>query len=220
MFFADRDNVALHPRFHRVTFKNCANQYKQTEWRQRSEKVAGCCHNFAPKALQEAFLKVGQWDKMVKDMDLLKRSLSWDDYRSRSTLHQISMAFLTTVWSNLPLFLRFDAFLHLKNHVIISPTWLVNFTADSQSKKARKSRERADLANAGELNRRYLTCQISAILYPDRRDWRISQSPHRAHLAIFANHRDRRIKSPGVSSALALLRFFGGKPASALFAKE
>ena len=72
-FFADRDNVALHPRFHRVTFKNCANQYKQTEWRQRSEKIVGCCHNFAPKALQEAFLKVGQWKSMVKDMDLLKR---------------------------------------------------------------------------------------------------------------------------------------------------
>ena len=82
---------------------------------------------------------------------------------------------------------------------------MVNFTADSQSKMARKSRERADLANAGVLNRRYLTCQISAILYPDRGDWRISQSPHRAQLAIFADHRDRRIKSPGVSPALALL---------------
>ena len=69
---------------------------------------------------------------------------------------------------------------------------------------ARKSREGADLANAGELNRRYLTCQISAILYPDRGDWRISQSPHRAQLAIFADHRDRRIKSPGVSLAKSL----------------
>ena len=72
-FLADRDNVALHPRFHRVTLKNCANQYKQTEWRQRNEKIVGSCHNFAPKALQEAFLKVGQWESMVKDMDLLKR---------------------------------------------------------------------------------------------------------------------------------------------------
>ena len=82
---------------------------------------------------------------------------------------------------------------------------MVNFTADSQIKKARKWRERADLANAGELNRRYLTCQISAILYPDRGDWRISQSPHRPQLAIFADHRDRRIKSAGASPALALL---------------
>ena len=70
---ADRDNVALHPRFHRLTFKNCANQYKKTEWRQQREKIVGCCHNFAPKALQGAFLKVGQWKSMVKDMDLLKR---------------------------------------------------------------------------------------------------------------------------------------------------
>ena len=44
--------------------------------------------------------------------------------------------------------------------------------------KAKKSRERADLVNAGEFNRRYLTCQIWAILYPDSRDWRKSQSPH------------------------------------------
>ena len=34
-----------------------------------------------------------------------------------------------------------------------------------RSNKRRKSRERAHLANAGEFNRRYLTCQISAILY-------------------------------------------------------
>ena len=40
---------------------------------------------------------------------------------------------------------------------------------------------------------------------PDRGDWRMSQSLHRAQLAIFADHRDRRIKSPGVSPALALL---------------
>ena len=51
------------------------------------------------------------------------------------------------------------------------------------SNKRRKSRERAHLVNAGEFNRRYLTCQISAILYTDRGD--------------------RRIKSPGVSLALA-----------------
>ena len=50
------------------------------------------------------------------------------------------------------------------------------------SNKRRKSRERAHLANACEFNRRYLTCQISAILYADRGD--------------------RRIKSPSVSLAL------------------
>ena len=68
-----------------------------------------------------------------------------------------------------------------------------------RSNDRRKSRERAHLANAGEFNRRYLTCQISAILYDDRRK---SQSLHRAHLAIFADRGDRRIKSPSVSLAL------------------
>ena len=71
-----------------------------------------------------------------------------------------------------------------------------------RSNKCRKSRERAHLANAGEFNRRYLTCQISAILYADRGDRRKSQSLHRAHLAIFADRGDRRIKSPSVSLAL------------------
>ena len=70
-----------------------------------------------------------------------------------------------------------------------------------RSNDSRKSRERAHLANAGEFNRRYLTCQISAILYADRGDRRKSQSLHRAHLAIFADRRDRRIKSPSVSLA-------------------
>ena len=51
-----------------------------------------------------------------------------------------------------------------------------------RSNKHRKSRERAYLAIAGEFNRRYLTLQISAILYADR------------------GH--RRIKSPSVSLAL------------------
>ena len=113
-------------------------------------------------------------------MDLLKRSLSWDDYRNRSTLHQIGMAFLTTVWSNLPL----DAFRHFEKSCdnIAQLYWLI-FLPTPRG-KARKSRERADLANAGEFNRRYLTCQISAILYPDSGDWRKSQSPHRAHLVI------------------------------------
>ena len=45
-------------------------------------------------------------------------------------------------------------------------------------------------------------CQISAILYASRGDRRKWQSLHRAHLAIFADRGDRRIKSPGVSLAL------------------
>ena len=67
-----------------------------------------------------------------------------------------------------------------------------------RSDERRKSRELAHLANAGEFNRRYLTCQISAILYADCGDRRKSQSLHRAHLAIFTDRGDRRIKSPSV----------------------
>ena len=58
-----------------------------------------------------------------------------------------------------------------------------------------KNRKKLKLI-AGEFYHRYLTCQISAILYADRGDRRNSQSLHRV---IFA---DRRIKSPGVSLAL------------------
>ena len=54
------------------------------------------------------------------------------------------------------------------------------------SNDRRKSREREYLANAGEFNRRYLPCQISAILYSDRGNWRKSRSLHQAHLAILA----------------------------------
>ena len=77
------------------------------------------------------------------------------------------------------------------------------------SNKRRKSRGRAHLANAGEFNHRYLTCQILAILYADRGDRRKSQSLHgtaRHGLAIFADRCDRRIKSPCVSLALAARR--------------
>ena len=63
---------------------------------------------------------------------------------------------------------------------IAQPDWLTLVAIRSDERK--KSRERAHLANAGEFNRRYLTCQISAILYADRGD--------------------RRIKSPSVSPAL------------------
>ena len=70
-----------------------------------------------------------------------------------------------------------------------------------RSNQRRKSREREHLANASEFNRRHLTCQISAILYADRGYRRKSQWLHRAHLAIFADRGDRRIKSPSVSLA-------------------
>ena len=69
------------------------------------------------------------------------------------------------------------------------------------SNDLRKSQERAHLTNAGEFNRQYLTCQISAILNAYRGDRRKSQSLHRVHLAIFADRGDRRIKSPSVSLA-------------------
>ena len=44
-----------------------------------------------------------------------------------------------------------------------------------RSDERRKSREQAHLANAGEFNRRYLTCQRSAILYADCSDFRRSR---------------------------------------------
>ena len=80
--------------------------------------------------------------------------------------------------------------------------WLI--LPATRRRKERKSRGRADLANAGEFNRRYLVDQISAILNANHGDRRKSQSPYWAHLAIFANRRDRRIKSLGVSTALGL----------------
>ena len=88
---------------------------------------------------------------------------------------------------------------------IAQPDWLTSLTIRSDDR--RKSLYRAHLANAGEFNRRYLTCQISAILYADRGNWRKSQSLHRAHLAILADRRirgDRHIKSPGVSPSLVV----------------
>ena len=82
---------------------------------------------------------------------------------------------------------------------IAQPDWLTLVAIRNDERK--KSRERAHLANAGEFNRRYLTCQISAILYANCGDRRKSSSLNQAHLAIFADRRDRR-KSPGVSPAL------------------
>ena len=51
---------------------------------------------------------------------------------------------------------------------IAQPDWLTLLAI--RSDECRKSRERAHEANAGEFNRRYLTCQISAFLYADRGD--------------------------------------------------
>ena len=73
-----------------------------------------------------------------------------------------------------------------------------------RSNKRRKTRERVHLATTDEFNRRYLTYQISANLYADRRDRRKSQLLHRAYLAIFADRGDQRIKSPSVSLALVI----------------
>ena len=70
----------------------------------------------------------------------------------------------------------------LKSHAIteiVQPGGLALLAIRSNDR--RKSQERTHLVNAVEFNRRYLTCQISAILYADRGD--------------------RRIKSPSVSLA-------------------
>ena len=47
------------------------------------------------------------------------------------------------------------------------------------------------------------TWRMLAILYADRGVRRKSQLLHRAHLAIFADRGDRRIKSPSMSLALS-----------------
>ena len=69
----------------------------------------------------------------------------------------------------------------LKSHVIkiAQPDWLTHLAIRIDERT--KSQERAHWANAGECNRRYLTCQILAILYADRGDRRKSQSLDRAH---------------------------------------
>ena len=85
-----------------------------------------------------------------------------------------------------------------KSRVIKLPTWWVDPPDDSQW----WAWKIAGTGTLGEFNRRYLTCQISAILYADRGDRRKSQSLHREHLAIFADRGDRRIKSPGVHLVL------------------
>ena len=144
---------------------------------------------------------------MVEDMDFLKRSVLLETinvaarrYISITNKHGFSdqsVIKLTSFSSVQKQFSMTSAI--LKSHVVISTNWLILLsTLDG---KGRKSRERADLANAREFNRRYRTCQISAILYADRGDRRKSQSWHRTHLAIYADRRDRCIKSPGLSPA-------------------
>ena len=61
---------------------------------------------------------------------------------------------------------------------IAQSDWLTLLAIRGDVRK--KSRERTHKAIAGEFNRRYLTCQISVILYSDRGDRRKSQSLHRA----------------------------------------
>ena len=63
-----------------------------------------------------------------------------------------------------------------------------------RSNKRRKLRERAHLANAGEFNGRYLTCQISAILYADRGDRRELPGVPGAAIVVFADRCDRGSK--------------------------
>ena len=58
------------------------------------------------------------------------------------------------------------------------------------------------MAKAGEFNRRYLACQILAILYADRGEAKITIATP-AHLAILTDRGNRRIKSPSVSPALS-----------------
>ena len=87
---------------------------------------------------------------------------------------------------------------------IAQPDWLTLVAISSDERK--RSQEQAHLANAGEFNHRYLTCQISAILYADCGN---RPSLHLAHLAIFANCCDRHIKLAGVSPALPVANFNG-----------
>ena len=96
----------------------------------------------------------------------------------------------------------------LKSHVIKSPN-LNWFTLLAMS--VENNRNGHTCRMPANFNRGYQTCQTSTILYADRGDRVKSQSLHRAHVVIFANRGDRRIKSPGVSLALSFksLRFEG-----------
>ena len=88
---------------------------------------------------------------------------------------------------------------------ISQPDWLTLLSICSDERS--KSRERAHLANAGESNRRYLTYQISAILYAvaapstpgDFRRWRRS-APNRQVC--------RRLKETASAIAPSLCRLF------------
>ena len=151
-----------------------------------------------------------KWDNneknMVEDTDFLKRSVNVAARRYMNILNKHgfsdhSVIKLTSFSSVQKQFSMTSAI--LKSHVVISP--------GNSRWKGEKIAGKANLANAREFNRRYLTCQISAILFADRSDWRKSQSWHRTHLAIYADRRDRCIKSPGVSPALvsyAIFRIF------------
>ena len=76
---------------------------------------------FCTQSAPGSVLKSGTMEKYGQRHGFIEtQSLSWDDYRSRSMLHQISIAFLTTVWSNLPLFLRFR-----NNFRCLPPFWKI-----------------------------------------------------------------------------------------------
>ena len=93
------------------------NINKQTAKRKNCWLLPYFCTQSAPGSV----LKSGTMEKYGQRHGFIeKQCLSWDEYRSRSTLHQISMAFLTTVWSNLPLFLRFR-----NNFRCLPPFWKI-----------------------------------------------------------------------------------------------
>ena len=52
-------HFSLDPKFHRVTFKNCAKlaqtKVNKPNGDSEAKKIVGCCHNFATRALQEVF---------------------------------------------------------------------------------------------------------------------------------------------------------------------
>ena len=114
-------HFSLDPRFHRVTYKSCANQCKQRKWQQRRRKNCWLLPLFCNWSAPGSVLKSGIIEIYGRRRGFIEtQSLSWDDYCSHWAVHQISMAFLTTVWSNWFLFLRFR-----NNCRCLPPFWKV-----------------------------------------------------------------------------------------------
>ena len=137
-----------------------------------------------------------------------KRFSKWENRRiwSKTWLwdgRQTEFQNLVREWSDLLLCPkpRITAFRHFEKSrdKMAQHDWLTSLAIHGDER--RKSREWAHLANAGDFNPRYPTCQISAILYADRGNRWKSQSLHRAHLAIIPDRRDQRLKSASVSPA-------------------